>query len=210
VDEVTRLRKGRSVGIPPGVNYQYRSGGEPLRLLVATMPEFRPEAWHESSAEHWDQSNADDEVEPPVEPETQWLVQDVRFYPDYLAPDRSEIRQLIAIAEGGLAHCQLASPGPTAAQQHRSVDEIWYVLDGGGELWRGAPDVGEELVELLPGRAATIPPHTGFQFRCTSERPLQLLIGTFPRWPGPDEAHPAEGKWTPEALSAEPPRGSSD
>src|SRR5690242_8322951 len=38
VEEVTRLRTGRSVGIPPGVDYQYRSGHEPLRLLVATLP----------------------------------------------------------------------------------------------------------------------------------------------------------------------------
>jgi mannose-6-phosphate isomerase-like protein (cupin superfamily) len=196
-EEVTRLRKGRSVGIPPGVDYQYRSGHEPLRLLVASLPAWRRDAWHESSAAHWDQSNAYDELKPPIEPDTQWLVQDARFFADYLAPDRSEIRQLVSTDEGGIAHCLVSRPDPTAAQKHRSVEEIWYVLDGEGELWRGAPAAGEEVVELVPGRAATIPPHTGFQFRCTTERPLQLLIGTFPRWPGPDEAEPASGTWPP-------------
>lgn len=49
---------------------------------------------------------------------------------DYLAPDGSEIRLLPSLPHGGLAHCTLRPGGVSKAVRHRSVEEIWYVLEG--------------------------------------------------------------------------------
>ena len=72
--------------------------------------------------------------------------------------------------------------------------EVWYVVAGIGEVWR-ATEAMEEVVELRPGRALTIPAGTGFQFRAGAQESLEILIGTFPRWPGAHEAVGIEGHW---------------
>ena len=81
------------------------------------------------------------------------------------------------------------------------MTEIYFGLSGGGELWRALDDA-EEVVELVPGCCATIPPsvalHQGrgatipcgaaFQFRATGQDPLRVVILTTPLWPGAEEA----------------------
>ena len=42
------------------------------------------------------------------------------------------------------------------AVTHRTVDELWYVLAGTGELWRRQGE-REEIVPLLPHTAHSIP-----------------------------------------------------
>jgi mannose-6-phosphate isomerase-like protein (cupin superfamily) len=54
----------------------------------------------------------------------------------------------------------------------------------------------KEVVDVWPGICLTIPTGTRFQFRNTGTEPLCLMIATIPRWPGPEEAVPAEGYWT--------------
>jgi len=49
-----------------------------------------------------------------------------------LAPDRSEIRPLLSMRRGGLAHCTLAPHGISLAVEHRTIEEIWYFLHGRG------------------------------------------------------------------------------
>jgi mannose-6-phosphate isomerase-like protein (cupin superfamily) len=56
--------------------------------------------------------------------------------PDYSAPDGSEIRLLLNVKGGGLAHCTLPPAATTLAVRHRTVEEIWYFLDGTGEVWK--------------------------------------------------------------------------
>jgi mannose-6-phosphate isomerase-like protein (cupin superfamily) len=113
---------------------------------------------------------------------------------DYLAPDGSEIRLLSKINGGGLAHCTLRPGGVSRAVTHRSVEEIWYVLSGRGELWR-KDAVSERRTDLSPGLSVTICTGTHFQFLTVGMEPLRILIATIPRWPGPDEAVAVAGPW---------------
>lgn len=113
---------------------------------------------------------------------------------DYLAPDGSEIRLLPNMNGGGLCHCTLPGGKTSSAVRHKSVEEIWYVLSGEGEIWRKR-DGQEEIDPLSLGTALTIPPQTQFQFRNLSAEPLHILITTMPPWPGPEEAVPVTGHW---------------
>jgi hypothetical protein len=47
---------------------------------------------------------------------------------------------------------------------HHAVEEIWYSLQGHGQLWR-KHGTNEETVDLRTGASVTIPPDTHFQFR---------------------------------------------
>jgi mannose-6-phosphate isomerase-like protein (cupin superfamily) len=113
---------------------------------------------------------------------------------DYLAPDGSEIRLLLTMKGGGLCHCTLPEGRTSSAVSHQHVDEIWYVLEGNGEVWRKSSNV-ECTVPVIPGTCLTIPPATAFQFRNTAAGPLRIIIATMPPWPGPGEAEPAGGIW---------------
>jgi len=113
---------------------------------------------------------------------------------DLHAPDGSEIRLLVETERGSSAHCELPAGGVSKAVRHRRVEEIWYFLDGAGEVWRKAGDV-EEIVEARPGLALTVPTGAHFQFRNTGEGPLRFVLTTMPPWPGEDEAVAVEGPW---------------
>jgi mannose-6-phosphate isomerase-like protein (cupin superfamily) len=118
--------------------------------------------------------------------------------PDVVAPDGSDARLLPQLAGGSLAHFTLA-PGVTSrAVAHRTVEEIWFVLGGSGEMWRASGD-RDEVVAMAPGVALTIPLGTRFQFRATGREPLTAVAVTMPPWPGPDEAVAVDGPWTPTA-----------
>ena len=113
---------------------------------------------------------------------------------DLLAPDGSEIRLLASSPRGSMVHCQLPGGGTSLAVTHRTVDEVWYVLAGRGQLWRQYGD--EECVEeLVAGASCDIPLGTRFQFRNTAQDPLQILIVTMPPWPGSEEAVRVPDHW---------------
>ncbi len=114
--------------------------------------------------------------------------------PDVAAPDGSDVRILPGLAGGGTAHFELPGGQTTLAVAHRTVEEIWYILGGRGEMWRRQGD-REEVVALAPGVSLTIPLGTAFQFRAAGEEPLSAVAITMPPWPGPDEAYPVEGPW---------------
>ncbi len=116
--------------------------------------------------------------------------------PDATAPDGADVRLLLRVAGGSMAHFELAPGETTHAVAHRKVDEIWYVLGGAGEMWRKKGDV-EACVALEPGVALTIPNGTHFQFRATGDAPLAAVAVTMPPWPGEAEAYPVRGKWPP-------------
>ncbi len=113
---------------------------------------------------------------------------------DLLAPDGSEIRCLPVLAGGSMVHCRLPAGAASRAVIHRTVEEIWYVLAGGGELWRRR-GTAEEVVALEPGTAHTLPLGTAFQFRNTGAVPLDILIVTMPPWPGEEEAVRVTDHW---------------
>lgn len=114
---------------------------------------------------------------------------------DYLAPDGSEIRLLAETRGGGLCHCTLPASRVSRPVAHGTVEEIWYFLEGAGQVWRKLGDQAG-VVEVGPGTSLTIPPGTAFQFRNTGASPLRFIIATIPPWPEPDEAVPAKGFWT--------------
>ncbi len=114
---------------------------------------------------------------------------------DVLAPDGSEVRILLALSGGSMAHFRLP-PGKTSrAVKHLTVEEIWFVLGGRGEMWR-ARDGQEEIVAVAAGTCLTIPLGTAFQFRAAADGPLTAVAITMPPWPGPDEAVFVDGAWS--------------
>jgi mannose-6-phosphate isomerase-like protein (cupin superfamily) len=116
--------------------------------------------------------------------------------PDAVAPDGSEVRILLGLAAGGLAHFQLAPGQTSTAVVHRTVEEIWFFLSGRGEMWRQQDEV-EEIVQVESGVCVTIPVGTRFQFRALEPEPLTAIGVTMPPWPGPQEAVTIPGTWPP-------------
>jgi len=114
--------------------------------------------------------------------------------PTVIAPDGSDVRVLLALAGGSMAHFQLAPGAVSRAVEHRTVEEIWYVVGGRGEMWRRAGD-DQEVVALRPGVCLSIPLGTRFQFRAALDEPLAAIAITMPPWPGGDEAVFVEGRW---------------
>lgn len=114
---------------------------------------------------------------------------------DAVAPDGSDVRILLGLTGGGMAHFELA-PGQTSkAVTHRTVEEIWFFLSGRGEMWRRQSGQQETIVPVEPGVCVTIPLGTHFQFRSLGPEPLAALGVTMPPWPGEKEAIIVEGKW---------------
>src|SRR5919204_4810908 len=70
--------------------------------------------------------------------------------PDVVAPDGSDVRVLLRLGRGSMAHFELAAGRVSRAVAHRSVEEIWYVLSGQGEMWRRQGE-RQETVLLRPG-----------------------------------------------------------
>jgi mannose-6-phosphate isomerase-like protein (cupin superfamily) len=114
---------------------------------------------------------------------------------DAVAPDGSDVRVLLQLAGGSMAHFELAPRQTSAAVTHRTVDEIWFVLAGRGEMWR-RQDEHEDVVALETGVCLTIPRGTHFQFRALGEAPLAAVGVTMPPWPGEGEAVVVAGPWT--------------
>lgn len=113
---------------------------------------------------------------------------------DALAPDGSEVRLLLGLSGGGLAHFEL-SPGRTSkAVRHRTVEEIWYFTAGRGQMWRKLND-RSEVVDLYPGVCLTIPLGASFQFRNLGSDALAAVGVTMPPWPGENEAILVDGIW---------------
>jgi mannose-6-phosphate isomerase-like protein (cupin superfamily) len=127
---------------------------------------------------------------------TAWQTARVGEQYDSLAPDGSEIRLLVAVDRGGMVHCTLQPGQVTQAVRHRTVEEVWFCVAGAGQVWR-RDAAREEIVDVEPGKAVSIPLGTAFQFRSTGDRPLEVVITTMPPWPGGDEAEPVPGVWEP-------------
>ena len=113
-----------------------------------------------------------------------------------MAPDGSLVRVLLDLPGGGLAQFTLP-PGQTSqAVYHRTVEEIWFIVSGQGEMWRrlGKHD---ETVPLHAGVCLTIPVGTRFQFRSLGTDALTVVGVTMPPWPGDGEAVGCQGPWGP-------------
>ena len=115
--------------------------------------------------------------------------------PDFVAaPDGSEIRVLQVLNGGGLSECTLRVNGVSSAITHKTVEEIWFITHGSGQIWRLLDNM-QEITDLEPGVSLSIPLSTHFQFRNTGDVPLRFVISTMPKWPGNEEALQVEGIW---------------
>jgi mannose-6-phosphate isomerase-like protein (cupin superfamily) len=115
---------------------------------------------------------------------------------DAVAPDGSDVRVLLEVQGGGLAHFELAAGQTSVAVRHRSVEEIWYFLSGTGEMWRKSGQ-DEEVVPVSSAVCIAIPLGTSFQFRASGDEPLAAIGATMPPWPGAGEAEIVSGLWEP-------------
>ena len=110
------------------------------------------------------------------------------------APDGCDVRILLGLADGNMAHFELAPGQTSVAVAHHTVEEIWFFLKGRGEMWRKLGDQ-EEIVPVEPGVCITIPVGTHFQFCSFGYEPLSALGVAMPPWPGDGEAYAVTGKW---------------
>jgi mannose-6-phosphate isomerase-like protein (cupin superfamily) len=120
--------------------------------------------------------------------------------PTVVAPDGSNVRVLLGLSAGSMAHFELAPGQVSHAVVHRSVEEVWFVLAGQGEMWREQSQ-REEIVPLEPGVCLTIPVGTRFQFRASLLQAVSAVAVTMPPWPGEQEAVQVAGPWVPSAAT---------
>lgn len=115
---------------------------------------------------------------------------------DAVAPDGSDVRLLLGLRGGGMAHFSLATGETSTAVTHRTVEEIWFFLSGQGQMWRqlGAKS---EIVDVHSGVCVSIPLGSHFQFRSLGDEGLTAIAVTMPPWPGESEAMIVSGPWHP-------------
>lgn len=111
------------------------------------------------------------------------------------APDGSTVRPLCVLpGAASFAHFELAPWQASKAVSHATIQEVWYVVSGDGDMWR-SQDGREETTALFPGTCLTVPLGTTFQFRA-GQQGLRVVAATVPPWPDtPGEARPEHGPW---------------
>jgi mannose-6-phosphate isomerase-like protein (cupin superfamily) len=119
--------------------------------------------------------------------------------PDATAPDGSDVRVLLQLGRGSMAHFELAPGRVSRAVAHHAVEELWYVVGGQGQMWRRQGE-REQTVPLRPGTCLSIPPGTHFQFRASAHGPLAAVGVAMPPWPGAGEAYEVPGQWPADAA----------
>jgi mannose-6-phosphate isomerase-like protein (cupin superfamily) len=91
----------------------------------------------------------------------------------FTTKDGSEIREFHHTPAQSLAEASLASGQSTQRHYHAASEEIYFVLEGEGDL-----DVDGELRRLRPGDGALIPP--GAWHEITAASPLRFLCCCVP------------------------------
>jgi mannose-6-phosphate isomerase-like protein (cupin superfamily) len=126
--------------------------------------------------------------------DTEFDTRELPAGPDAVAPDGSDVRVLLRLSRGSMAHFELGAGRVSRAVAHRSVEEIWYIVRGQGQMWRRQGG-RQETVPLRPGTCISSTTGTHFQFRAAGLGPLAAVAVTMPPWPGDDEAYEVPGVW---------------
>jgi mannose-6-phosphate isomerase-like protein (cupin superfamily) len=100
----------------------------------------------------------------------------------FITRDGSEIRELLAhrnscIRNQSLAEARLPVGGATAAHHHPRTEEIYYILEGTGEM-----TIAAESKRVGPGDAIAIPPGARHQIRNTGSCTLKFLCCCAPAY----------------------------
>ena len=90
--------------------------------------------------------------------------------PEVRAPDGSDVRVLLRLSRGSMAHFELGAGRVSRAVAHHHVEELWYILNGRGEMWRRL-GAREETVALTPGTCLSIPAWHALPVPCARRRP---------------------------------------
>lgn len=114
--------------------------------------------------------------------------------PDAIALDGSQVRVLCGLLRGSLSVFTLRAHAVARAVAHRTIEEVWYVVAGTGQMWRRLGDQ-EEIVAIEPGVSLSIPTGTHFQFRCDGAEALTIVAAVMPPWPGDHEVYAVNGRW---------------
>lgn len=116
--------------------------------------------------------------------------------PDATSPAGAAIRYLVAGERGNMIQSTVPPHQVNRATVHATVSELWFVLEGQGEIWR---DDGTEscVTPLVPGTSIDIPVGTTFQYRNVSDADLTFICVAMPPWPGDPEATHVQGVWEP-------------
>lgn len=130
----------------------------------------------------------------PVLPMSSFATLPLSLAPAVVAPDGSDVRVLLGLAGGSMAHFSLSAAKVAKAVRHQTVEEIWFVVAGRGEMWRKQGQ-REETVALEPGLCLSIPVGAHFQFRAARDEGLSAVAITMPPWPGEREAVFVTGPW---------------
>ena len=77
-------------------------------------------------------------------------------HPDAKSPAGADIRFVMACDAGNMIHSTVPHQQVNRATMHATVSELWFVLEGRGEIWR---DDGDEscVTALVPGTSVDIP-----------------------------------------------------
>ncbi len=75
---------------------------------------------------------------------------------DYLAPMVLRFDYSPMFRGGGLAQCTLPRKGTSLAVRHKTVEEIWYFIEGTGEVWRQMGSK-KRTTRVHAGECITIP-----------------------------------------------------
>ena len=132
--------------------------------------------------------------EEPANPAAAFATKQLGLEHDVLAPDTSEIRLLVNTSRGSMVHGTLPPGGVSLAIAHRTVEEVWFITEGRGQVWRKHGG-HETVVDVEPGTALTIPTGAHFQFRTVGPEPLRFVMCTMPPWPGEEEAVRVPDYW---------------
>ncbi len=109
------------------------------------------------------------------------------------APDGSNVRPLLRFPTGSMARFEFSSGQVSHAVRHPDLDELWYVIDGCGELWR--QQGGASSIESLgPGTCISIPRNTEFQCRA-GKAGMTVIAVTLPAWSDDANAVSVTGHW---------------
>lgn len=188
---IIQLQPGRCVYIPPGCPYQYCSDGTWLELIDAVVPGRSRGQHHQLTTGEWEPTFPGDKTsftETAPKEAGPMEVYDRKYAPTHIAPDGSLIWELGEDPTGGLAICELPPGKSSSPVWHRSVEEIWHVMQGHGEIYQQTPSGESRVSPLRPSTSVYIAPQETFQFRNTSLAPLVMLLLTTPAWPGTAEA----------------------
>jgi mannose-6-phosphate isomerase-like protein (cupin superfamily) len=102
--------------------------------------------------------------------------------PAFITKDKSEIREIMAPANSCIERQSLAEaivyPGDTTTTHiHKTVEELYYILDGKGVMWQN----GEER-EVSGGDAIANPPGVPHRITNIGTSPLVFLCLCVPNY----------------------------